>query len=261
MLFDLRGRGRRRTVQVIYIGLALLMGGGLVFLGVGTVGGGGGLLNAASSNEGSSSASFANQVKKYEKLTKAQPGNASAWENLTSALLHEAGSEAYVTSSGTVTAKGKELFSRVASAWDRYIALDSANPNDELAQRMEVVFGEEGVDDPEAEVQVLEIAIVARPTSAALYAELAKYAYQAHNVREGDLASEKALSLAPAAQRPRLKTELAELKKNPTGSETETATSSSGQPYAVKRGANGSILATPSPSTPASGGHPSTKKP
>jgi len=39
MLFDLRGRGRRRTVQVIYGGLALLMGSGLVLFGVGSFGG------------------------------------------------------------------------------------------------------------------------------------------------------------------------------------------------------------------------------
>ena len=32
MLFDLRGRGRRRTVRVIYTGLAVLMGVGLVLL-------------------------------------------------------------------------------------------------------------------------------------------------------------------------------------------------------------------------------------
>ena len=30
MLFDLRGRGRRRTVQAVYLSLALLLGGGLV---------------------------------------------------------------------------------------------------------------------------------------------------------------------------------------------------------------------------------------
>ena len=34
MLFDLRGRGRRRTVQVIYLSLAILMGGGLVLFGI-----------------------------------------------------------------------------------------------------------------------------------------------------------------------------------------------------------------------------------
>ena len=35
MLFDLRGRGRRRTVQAIYLSLAILMGGGLVLFGIG----------------------------------------------------------------------------------------------------------------------------------------------------------------------------------------------------------------------------------
>ncbi len=47
MLFDLRGRGRRRTVKIVYITLALLMGGGLVLFGIG--GGGamqGGLVDA-----------------------------------------------------------------------------------------------------------------------------------------------------------------------------------------------------------------------
>ena len=46
MLFDLRSRGRRRTVQVIYLGLAMLMLFGLVLFGVGAGNGFGGLLNA-----------------------------------------------------------------------------------------------------------------------------------------------------------------------------------------------------------------------
>jgi hypothetical protein len=48
MLFDLRSRGRRRTVQAVYLGLAILIGGGLVLFGVGTGSGNGGLLNAFS---------------------------------------------------------------------------------------------------------------------------------------------------------------------------------------------------------------------
>ena len=47
MLFDLRGSGRRRVVKVVYITLAFLMGGGLVLFGIG--GGGalsGGLVDA-----------------------------------------------------------------------------------------------------------------------------------------------------------------------------------------------------------------------
>ena len=50
MLFDLRGRGRRRTVQAVYLGLAVLMGGGLVLFGVGAGNGFGGILNAFTGN-------------------------------------------------------------------------------------------------------------------------------------------------------------------------------------------------------------------
>jgi hypothetical protein len=113
-----------------------------------------------------------------------------------------------------VTSKGKELFHRVASAWSSYMALNPPKPNVELAKRMLAVYGEEGLNEPAAAVQVLQIAVAAEPTSAALYADLAEYAYKAHNTRVGDLASAKAISLAPAAQRARLRTELASAKKN-----------------------------------------------
>jgi hypothetical protein len=267
MLFDLRGRHRRRAVRVIYTGLALLMGVGLVGFGIGGGfgGSGGGLLNAANNNEGSNAASFSKQIKKYEKLTKEQPKNASAWENLANAELHEAGGEAYVNSTG-VTPKGKELFARVAQAWNNYIALNPAKPNSELAQRMEAVFSAEGLNEPAAEVAVLQIAVAARPTSESLYASLAEAAYQAHNTRVGDLAAAKAVSLAPAAERVRLKTELATVRRNPTGKSTETDTSESGQPFTVTHGANGSIKATQVPgststtTTSTTRSSPSTKK-
>src|SRR5260370_32377620 len=126
MLFDLRGRGRRTTVRVIYMGLALLMGVGLVGFGIGGGFGGGGFLNAASQNEGSSGASFSSQIKKYQKLTRQQPGNASAWENLLKAQLHEAGGEAYVTSAGALTSKGHELFAQAAQTRSGYRALNPA---------------------------------------------------------------------------------------------------------------------------------------
>ena len=71
MLFDLRSRGRRRTVQVVYLGLALLMGGGLVLFGVGAGNGNGGLLNAftgnGSSNRTRSSARRKTALKQTQK--------------------------------------------------------------------------------------------------------------------------------------------------------------------------------------------------
>jgi len=229
MLFDLRGRGRRRTVQLIYLGLALLMGVGLVGFGIGGGVGGGGILNAGSANEGANSASFASQIKKYRKLTQEQPSNVGAWEGLTKALLHEAGGEAYVSSAGVVSSKGKELFGQASEAWSRYIALNPPKPSPELAQLMATVYSEAGLNKPAQAVEVLQIAIAARPTDAAYYSQLAIYAYKAKNTRVGDLASEKAVKLAPAAERTRVKNELAEVKKHPTGSgsTSTTATGSS----------------------------------
>jgi hypothetical protein len=92
--------------------------------------------------------------------------------------------------------------------------------------------------------------VAARPTSAALYAALAQYAYKAHNVRVGDLASQRAVSLAPAAQRARVKNELAEVKKSPSGGQTYTTTTN-GKTYAVKSAGNGKFTGTEVKKTPA----------
>ena len=64
------------------------------------------------------------------------------------------------------------------------------------------MYGEAGLSEPAKEVEVLQIAIVGRPTDAALYAALAEYAYKAKNQRVGDLAAEKAVALrrAPTAR-------------------------------------------------------------
>jgi hypothetical protein len=228
MLFDLRGRHRRRAVRVIYIGLAVLIGIGLVGFGIGGGLGSSGLLNAASNNEGSGAASFSNQIKKYQKLTREQPNNLSAWENLTNAQLHQAGGEAYVTSAGQVTRKGKELFSQTAHSWRTYLALSHSKPNAELAQRMVTVFGEEGLNEPAAAVQTLQIVVAARPTNFSYYAALAEYAYRAGNQRVGDLAAEKSIQLAPAIQREQLKAALTRIKKNPTGATGPTSASGGG---------------------------------
>jgi hypothetical protein len=260
MLFDLRGRGRRRTVRILYTGLALLMGVGLVGFGVGGGFGGGGILSGLSKGENESGgASYSSQIKKYRKLTQEQPSNASAWENLTKALLHEGGNEAYTTSAGAVTSKGKELFHETAQAWSGYIALNPPKPNAELAQLMETVYGESGLNEPAKEVEVLQIAVVARPTDAALYAALAEYAYKAHNVRVGDLASAKAIGLVPAAERTKLKDELAEVKNNPSGEKTYTTTTN-GKTYVGKLNSKGEVNATEVKTTTTPAGKSSSTK-
>ncbi len=251
MLFDLRGRGRRRTVKTIYIGLAVLIGVGLVGFGVGGGLSGGGLLNATSNNEGSSGASFASKIKKYEKLTRTQPNNPANWEQLAKNLLHEAGNEGFVTSTGAPTGKGKELYRRASQAWSGYLALNPPNPNPELAQLVYVIYGETGLNEPAKAVQALNYVVERRPT-AAYYAQLSEFAYKANNTRLGDLAAGKAVSLAPASDRTRVKSELAEVKKFPHGGQLFTTTTN-GKVYKVRKAPNGTFTsvgpATPAPST------------
>lgn len=258
MLFDLRGRGRRRTVRIIYTGLALLMGVGLVGFGVGGGFGGGGILSGLNNGEGGGGgASYSSQIKKYRKLTQEQPKNPGPWENLAKLIYREAGNEPYTTSSGEVTSKGKELFKQAAEAWSGYIAANPPKPNVELAQLMANVYGEAGLNNAAKAVEVLQIVVAARPTSAALYAQLAEYAYKANNVRVGDLASEKAVALAPASERKRVKTALAEVKANPSGEKTYTTTTN-GKTYVGKLNSKGELKATEVKTTPTTTGKAST---
>jgi hypothetical protein len=234
MLFDTRGRHRRRVVKVIYIGLAVIFLLGFVGLGVGGGLGSSGIFSAFTKEGGGGEAGFSKQVAKYRKLTKQDPSDAAAWEGLTKNLLHEvASSETYELNSGEVTSKGKQLFRQASQAWTSYLALNPAKPNTELAELMDKVYSEAGLNEPAKAVEVLQLIVAARPTVAAFYAELAEYAYKAKNTRVGDLASEKAVSLSPAADRKRVEQELAEVKANPSG-EKQYTTTTDGKTYAGK---------------------------
>src|SRR5436305_13350367 len=93
MLFDLRARGRRRTIKVIYVFLALLMGGGLVFFGIGGATSGG-LFDAFKSNGGgggSVDSRLTKQVDRYRGQVRTSPRDPRAWAALTRAQYQVAG--------------------------------------------------------------------------------------------------------------------------------------------------------------------------
>src|SRR3954471_2813207 len=80
MLFDLRGK-RRRAVQVTYLSLAILMGGGLVFFGIGgSVSGG--LLDAFKGSSTSSNSIVQKQIDENEAKLETDPKNAAALKDL-----------------------------------------------------------------------------------------------------------------------------------------------------------------------------------
>lgn len=218
MLFDLRSRGRRRTVQVVYLGLAGLMALGLIGFGIGGGFGGGGLVEGLKNGGSSGPATFAQQVAAAEKRVEKHPSEAAAWAALAQADLHEASASAYYDpTTETYTAKGKQELRRVAGAWEHYVKLEPKNPSPSLAQYMATVFSTSALNEPAKAVEALQIVIAAKPESAALYSSLAEYAYLSHNEREGDLASSKAISLAPKSKRPLLELEFDKMKKKAKG--------------------------------------------
>jgi uncharacterized protein YciW len=125
MLFDLRSRGRRRTVQVVYVGLAVLIGAGLILFGVGTGSGGGGLFGAFTGSNTSSGGGNAvtSAVKKAVARTKKIPSSPSAWANLIAARFSAANSVGYNSNTNTYTATGKQQLRLITQAYSHYTAL------------------------------------------------------------------------------------------------------------------------------------------
>jgi len=220
MLFDLRGRGRRRTVQIIYILLAFLMGGGLVFFGIG--GTSGGILDALKQNSGKTSASsiFTKRVKAAQRRVRLHPNDAAAWAALTRLRYQDAVATGYDQNANGFTQDGIRKLRAVGTGWNRYLQLDPKKPDANLATQMVQVFSPGGLNQPANVVSAMEIVVAARPPSAGLYSQLAIYAYQAGQTRKGDLAAEKAVALAPKDQRSALRAQLKAAKAQ--GSSTQT---------------------------------------
>ena len=203
MLFDLRGRGRRRTVQAIYLTLAILMGGGLVLFGIGG-NTNGGLFDAINGNGGSSSANdiVAKRVSSLEKRTKANPSDEGAWRQLAVVRFQSATTgENFDQATGQFTDKGKQQLRQASGAWQRYLALSPKKVDPNVANMMVRAYGVDGLQQYDKAVQALESVIGSRPPSPALYAQLAILAHGAGQTRKSDLAKQKALELAPKDQR------------------------------------------------------------
>ena len=214
MLFDLRGRGRRRTVQAIYLSLAILMGGGLVLFGIGSDQSGG-LFDAFSgenSGGGSATESIDKRIDAQLAKTRANPKDADAWAQLAVARFQRAGVDG-ILQDGTYTDDGKRRLGLAAAAWERHLALEPEQPNVRAANLMVQAYGANGVNELRKAVQAKQIVTEAeKPPSSNLYAQLAVLAYQAGETRTGDLAATRAVDLAPKEDRKELRSTLDVLK-------------------------------------------------
>jgi hypothetical protein len=207
MLFDLRGSGRRRTIKVVYVTLAFLMGGGLVLFGIG--GGGalsGGLVDAITQSEGGADGDdrFRDQEQRATAAARANPENAELWAEVARARFNLASLSAD-SSTGQFSEEGQAQLEAAGRAWEEHLELAGEKPDSRVASLMVQAYTVLGQYDKAAVAQ--EVIALDRESVGA-YTQLAVLAYQAGQLRKGDLAKDKALELTEPDMRETLRGQL-----------------------------------------------------
>jgi hypothetical protein len=208
MLFDLRSRRRRRVVKTVYLGLALLIGLGLIGFGVGTGGNFGGILSAAGNGGGGSAsgdALYNNALKKAEKRAVAHPSDPAAWVAVGTAAVNVSQLPTNFVQNTGYTKSGYQVLKQLKRAWNTYLALAPSKLSSQFAGDVANAFGPpppdgNGIGDYRTAESGQEVVVELNPTYSE-YEYLAYYAYLAHEKSRGDLAGARAVALAPKASK------------------------------------------------------------
>jgi hypothetical protein len=215
MLFDLRGSGRKRVVKGIYATLAVLMGSGLVLFGIGGATSGGLLdvfTGGGSGGGGGGSDLQAKQEKQAERRVRLNPSDAGAWGTLTRLHFQRATQgDNYNQATGEFKSGGVRELQQAATAWKQYVRLEKT-PDPTLAAFVVQAYLRTGFKPPPEGVQAAEI-VAGKQPSAQTFFNFAVLSYSAGQTRKGDLAAAKALEKTPAADRPSVKSQLDQIKK------------------------------------------------
>ena len=197
MLFDLKGK-RRRTVQVTYVGLAVLMAVGLVGAGVGS-GTSGGLFDLFSGGGGSGNNVVDKRIANAQKALKRNPKDAAALVVLVRSH-YTLGSADSNQQTGQFGKDGKKELAKASSAWQRYLATDPKKPDASLASLMLVAYSPVGLNQAANAAAAAEI-VADQRNDAQSWIQLVQYATLAGQTRKAELAGRKAIERAPKKQR------------------------------------------------------------
>lgn len=213
MLFDLRGR-RRRAVQVTYLLLALLMGGGLVLFGIGGDVSGG-LVDAfkGGGGGGNGDSALRDRVERQEERLAKSPQNEAVLQNLIRDYYSLATSQ---RQSGTIgfPDDAKDELRKAGAYWQRYAKAVDGDPSADSARYALQVYDVGALNRPK-EAQRAAAIIAKDANDVASYLRLVSYAALAGDTRTADLAAKKAVELAPKAQRKLVKKQAEALKQPP----------------------------------------------
>ncbi|HEX2234091.1 MAG TPA: hypothetical protein VHG69_12100 [Thermoleophilaceae bacterium] len=212
MLFDLRGR-RRRAVQATYLTLAVLMGGGLVFFGIGGDVSGG-LFDAFSERGGGSgngNSVIEDRIDRNEKRLRTRPEDTTALRELV---------RDYYALAGTKTPSGSQGYPQEARGdlraadryYQRYLDNTKGDTDPGVARFALQLYGPTALNKPKEAAEAARV-VAAAENDAQSYLQVVQYAALAGDTRTADLAAQKAVDLAPKGQRQEVKRIAEQLKK------------------------------------------------
>jgi hypothetical protein len=211
MLFDLRGR-RRRLVQATYLSLAVLMGGGLVLFGIGGDVSGG-LFNAFEGDGGGGdvNAALEERIDRQEQRLQANPANVAVLQSLVRDNYQLATSQ-QASGATEFPEDARDDLQRAANYWQRYLEA-AESPNEATALYALRVYDVGALNQPKQAQRAATIIAEAQNNPSA-YLQLVAYASLAGDNRTADLATQKAVDLAPKNQRKQVKQQAEALKQS-----------------------------------------------
>jgi hypothetical protein len=211
MLFDLRGR-RRRAVQATYLTLAILMGGGLVFFGIGGDVSGG-LFDAFSERGGGGGdvgGTIEKRIERNEKRLSANPVDT----NVLKELVRDNYSLAAAQVPSGATGFPEEARDELQAAdryWQRYLKAEKRKTDASLARVVVQLYGPTGLNKPKRAQEAARV-IAEADNDAPSYLQLVQYATLAGDARTADLAAQKAVDLAPKSEKQTVKDQIKQIK-------------------------------------------------
>ena len=219
MLFDLRSPRRRRVVQVVFGGLAVLFAVSFVFFGIGSDVQGG-FADIFTSGGGGGDTGQEDAIEDAENALEENPNDAQALGELVQAHYQAGNSSLELdeeTQQTVFTSEAEEEYTKAADAWDRYVKATKGQVNSSVALAAVQNFGalasgqlgaaaggsgQDALDSADdslanwkaaAEAQQL---VVDKEGDAESYRRLAEYHFFAGDSEQGQAAARQAIAAA-----------------------------------------------------------------
>ncbi len=199
-------------VQATYLSLAVLMGGGLVLFGIGGDVSGG-LLNAFDGSGGGSDVNQAleDRIDRQEQRLQSNPANIAVLQSLVRDNYQLATSQ-QPSGATAFPDEARDDLQKAANYWQRYLKAESEKPSPSTALYALRVYDVTALNQPKQAAQAASI-IAEDQNDSSAYLQLVAYAALAGDKRTANLATQKAVDLAPKSQRKQVEQQAEALKK------------------------------------------------